>query len=329
MGSEMGEFKPLNRSNRGASVTIEGKDTDENEGTIIKSEYGDCEVTILGDRKLPAMVTYPDVGTTYDSCYKGFFQFCGDNCVFKHYCLIHINPPGQHYGSETLKKKLSMQDLTEHLVHILDEVKVTNFHAMGCGMGAYVMLDFASKYPKRMQSMILINPSSQKSWTLDRFYAKCNIFAKSYFKYDKWWKDQFIRRWFHRSTIMGNLDLVDIHEKLFFRLNQKNVKMLSSSFMARKDITKQLSSINCRTILLVSESEGNLNEQEAVHVMDGLKHMKDTTWIKVKNSGVLLTEEAPGALLHPLNLFYAGDMGLLITKDMLDHSRALQQAAHY
>ena len=38
MGSEMGEFKPLNRSNRGASVTIEGKNTDENEGTIIKSK---------------------------------------------------------------------------------------------------------------------------------------------------------------------------------------------------------------------------------------------------------------------------------------------------
>jgi len=75
----------------------------------------------------------------------------------------------------------------------------------------------------------------------DWFYEKCNIFANNYVKYDRWWVEQFTRRWFHRSTLQENLPLLELHEKLFFRMNQKNVENIQRAFTLRRDIRSDVS----------------------------------------------------------------------------------------
>mmetsp|Transcript_5506 Transcript_5506/g.8148 ORF Transcript_5506/g.8148 Transcript_5506/m.8148 type:complete len:329 (+) Transcript_5506:129-1115(+) len=316
------ELQPLSGRQGGIQIAVEGKDEKKADPTtIIRSEYGDSEVVIFGDSSLPTMVTYPDIGSNYDSCFKGFFQFCGENSAFKHFRLVHISPPGQHYGAAPLKTKLTMEKLGKHFEKVLGDLNIKSFHAFGCGAGSYVMLDYAAKNPYKILSMILVNPVADKSWVIDWFYEKCNIFANKYLNYDKWWKEQFLKRWFHRDTISSNKNLVELQEKLFFRTNQENIKNISHAFTHRTDITTTLKKIKARAIIICAD--GGLPEQEAVTVMGAMHH--DTTWVKVRNSGVMLTQEKPYELLHPINLFYAGILGTDITKRMLERSLALMR----
>mmetsp|Transcript_11688 Transcript_11688/g.28792 ORF Transcript_11688/g.28792 Transcript_11688/m.28792 type:complete len:336 (-) Transcript_11688:284-1291(-) len=320
------ELKPLSKG-AGINIAVEGKGGElgdsESPAQLIESEWGDCEVVVIGDRKKPAVVTYPDAGTNYDSCFKGFFRFIGSNTCFKHFCFVHINPPGQHFSAPKLEAQLSMEDLRKHFEFVLEKVGVSKaFHGFGLGMGAYLMLDYASKHPNRLLSLTLISPTAQKSWYFDWVYEKMNIYANHYFRYDTWWKDQFLKRWFHRYTIKENTNLVEMHEKLFFRINQENVYNIQRAFTSRPDITKELLKIKCRTLIAVAD--GSLLENEAVAVMGGMADNIGVTWIKVRNAGSFLTEEAPRCLLHPINLFHAGAMGTAITKDMLEYSQKLQ-----
>mmetsp|Transcript_13538 Transcript_13538/g.18754 ORF Transcript_13538/g.18754 Transcript_13538/m.18754 type:complete len:221 (+) Transcript_13538:415-1077(+) len=215
-----------------------------------------------------------------------------------------------------------MEDLTKHLEVVLEHVKVSQFYGFGCGMGSYVLLDFASKYPQRLKALILINPTAEKSWYFDWFYEKCNIFANNYVKYDRWWVEQFTRRWFHRSTLQENLPLLELHEKLFFRMNQKNVENIQRAFTLRRDIRSDLDKIKCRTIILAAD--GGLTENEAVAVMAAMKNNPDCSWVKIGYSGVLLPAESPRLILHPINLFLYGSIGTKITKEMLEFSRQVQ-----
>eukprot|EP00466_Bigelowiella_natans_P019124 jgi/Bigna1/68047/fgenesh1_pg.5_\ len=324
-GDDGEELKMLNKGD-GIQIQVENGqkqvgDNDEFQPEIISSEWGDSEVIIVGDRKLPALVTYPDAGTNFDSCFKLFIQFCGSNCVFKHFHFVHVNPPGQHFGASTLETTLTMESLTKHLEHVLKQAKVNKFHALGCGMGSYVFLDFASKNPDRLQTLMLISPVAEKSWYFDWIYEKCNIFANKVLKYDRWWVEQFTTRWFHRLTIRENTELLELHEKLFFRLNQANVKNIQVAFTSRKDIREQLKSIKCQTLILVAD--GGLMENEALAVMAAMQENKHVTWVKVRNAGVLLTEEAPKCLLNPINLFFNSIFGTKITKEMLEFSQKM------
>eukprot|EP00954_Amorphochlora_amoebiformis_P005290 416674-Amorphochlora_amoeboformis.AAC.2 len=126
------ELQPLSK---GISIAVESKEHKNLDAEIIKTKFGECEVVVTGRKELPVMVTYPDIGTNYNSCFKSFFQFVGTDNAFKQFRFVHISPPGMHYGSPDLSNNLSMPDLAEHMKVVLEELKIRNFHAFGCGVG--------------------------------------------------------------------------------------------------------------------------------------------------------------------------------------------------
>lgn len=291
---------------------------------VASTKYGECEVVILGDRKRqPVLVTYPDVGCTFDSCTRSFVQFCGSESALSRFCQVHVSPPGMYYGAGVLETKLSMTDLKNHLVHVLKSLEIDSFHGFAVGMGGYLMLSLASESPSRVQSLVLVNPTAQKQWWIDWAVEKSGKVLLDVLRWDRYWKRKFISRWFHPLTIKSNTDLVEAQESMFFRANSKNVKIIASAFSARSDILSSLKSIKARTLLLVAD--GSVSEMDCTAIMGAMPRLT-VEWAKVKTCGVLMTEERPAALLHPMNLFYAG-LGIKVSKAMLERSRKLQTQA--
>ena len=85
------------------------------------------------------------------------------------------------HGKTPLKKdKLSLNDFSEQLKSILDYLKLTKINLIGFSLGSLIALDFASSFQNRLNKLVLIGTTyqrteSQRSLVLDRFnQAKLN-----------------------------------------------------------------------------------------------------------------------------------------------------------
>ncbi len=75
------------------------------ENLYVNTRYGKVSVTIQGDLKKTAFVTYPDIGLSSTLQYHGFFNFTDNLPVMKNFCAVHINPPGQEENAPSYPKK--------------------------------------------------------------------------------------------------------------------------------------------------------------------------------------------------------------------------------
>jgi hypothetical protein len=68
----------------------------------VTTDKGDLLVAIQGNTNKPAILTYHDLGLNYATSFTGFFSYPTMRALLEHFCVYHVNAPGQEEGESYL-----------------------------------------------------------------------------------------------------------------------------------------------------------------------------------------------------------------------------------
>ncbi|XP_052208811.1 protein NDL2 [Diospyros lotus] len=278
---------------------------------VIKTAFGSVSVAVFGDPDKPALVTYPDLALNYISCFQGLF-FCPEafSLLLHNFCIYHINPPGHELGAAMIKPDdpvLSVDDLAEQIVGVLDYFGLGSVMCMGVTAGAYILALFAIKYTHRVLGLILVSPLCKApSWTewlynkvisnLLYFYGMCSLV-----------KEFLLMRYFSKE-VRGNSqilesDIVHACRRLLDERQSPNVLRFLEAINGRRDISEGLKKLQCRSLIVVGENSPF--HAEALHMTSKLDR-RCSALVEVQACGSMVTEEQPHAMLIPMEYFLMG-----------------------
>ncbi|XP_065316432.1 uncharacterized protein LOC135925156 isoform X1 [Gordionus sp. m RMFG-2023] len=86
----------------------------------IKVEKIECSngftinVAVQGQRSKPAILTYHDIGLNHVSQFQNFFAYDDMSIISKHFCVYHIDAPGQEEQAPTLNGSFDELESTPH-----------------------------------------------------------------------------------------------------------------------------------------------------------------------------------------------------------------------
>ncbi|XP_062005408.1 protein NDL2-like isoform X1 [Rosa rugosa] len=278
---------------------------------VVKTSRGSVSVFVCGDQGKPALITYPDVALNYTSCFQGLF-FCSDaaSLLLHNFCIYHIDAPGHELGADVISSDvplLSVDDLADQLVEVLDFFGLKEVLCLGVTAGAYILTLFAMKYKERVLGLILVSPICKvPSWTewlynkvllnLLYFYGMCGVL-----------KECLLQRYFSKELRCGiqgaESDVIQACRRLLDERQSLNVMRFLQAINERHDLTESLKSLQCKTLIFVGENSPFHAESVYMNArMDG----KSCALVEVQSCGSLVTEEHPNAMIIPIEFFLMG-----------------------
>ncbi|CDP08242.1 unnamed protein product [Coffea canephora] len=278
---------------------------------LVKTGRGCVSVSVVGDPDKPALITYPDLALNYMSCFQGLF-YCQEasSMLFHNFCIYHISPPGHELGAVAINPDepvLSVDDLADQIVDVLDYFGLGIVMCMGVSAGAYVLTLFAMKYTKRVLGLILVSPICKgPSWTewlcnkvmsnLLYFCGMCSVV-----------KELLLIRYFSKgvrgSAEVPESDVVQSCRRFLGERQSPNVLRFLEAMNERPDITDGLRKLRCRSLIFVGENSPC--HSEALHMTSKLDR-RFSALVEVQACGSIVTEEQPDAMVIPLEYFLMG-----------------------
>uniref|UniRef100_A0A8C4QF49 Ndrg family member 3b n=1 Tax=Eptatretus burgeri TaxID=7764 RepID=A0A8C4QF49_EPTBU len=131
----------------------------------IDTAYGNLHVTVHGVDKgnRPAIVTYHDIGLNHKTCFDALFADEDMQEIIKHFCIYHIDAPGQYPGAPAFPEGYqypSMEQLAEMVPTIVYKMYVIHKHILACVRDVLQL-----HYPSLVEGVVLINiDTSAKGW---------------------------------------------------------------------------------------------------------------------------------------------------------------------
>jgi pimeloyl-ACP methyl ester carboxylesterase len=279
---------------------------------MVPTSHGLISVTVCGDQDKPALVTYPDVGLNYLSCFEGLFS-CPEasSVLFHNFCIFHIDPPGHETGapeSASQPAALSVDDLADEVAEVLDYFGLEEVIGLGATGGAYILSLFACKYPDRALGLILVSPVARSpSWT-EWLHNQAMISLLYFCGMTGFVKERLFQRYFSlevRDAAISEdgADALTTIRRFMEDRRSKNVMRYLQALHQRRDISETLKKLKCRTLILVGDQSPF--HREAVHISHAMNRRYNAL-IEVEGCGSLVTEERPQAMLVPIELFLTG-----------------------
>lgn len=275
---------------------------------LVKTSHGSISVAVFGDQDKPALITYPDLALNYMSCFQGLF-FCPEafSLIVHNFCVYHISPPGHELGAVGLSSDdpiLSVDDLADQIIDIIDYFGLGPVMCMGVMAGAYILTLFTIKYPQRVRGLILVSPICRApSWTewlcnkvisnLLYFCGMCGLVT-----------ELLLKRYFS-SVARGSLELPESDavkqcRRLLRERQSVNVLRFLEAMNGRPDITDSLRRLKCHSLIFVGENSPY--HSESLHMTSKLDR-RLSALVEVQSCGSIVTEEHPDAMLIPLEYF--------------------------
>ncbi|KAI4376978.1 hypothetical protein MLD38_014677 [Melastoma candidum] len=278
---------------------------------LVRTSKGVISVAVFGDPDKPALVTYPDLALNYISCFQGLF-FCPEaySLLLPNFCIYHISPPGHELGAALCDPNdpiLSVDDLADQILEILNFFGLGAVMCMGVTAGAYILSLFAMKYGQRVIGLILVSPlcraPSWKEWLLNKFtsnvlyfYGMCGvvkeILLKRYFSKDLW-----------GCAPVPETDIVQSCRRFLDERQSLNIWCFLEAINGRSDISEGLGKLQCRSLIFVGEHSPF--HTEAVYMASKMNRRRSAL-VEVQACGTLVTEEQPHAMLIPIEYFLMG-----------------------
>ncbi|KAK1418601.1 hypothetical protein QVD17_27746 [Tagetes erecta] len=293
---------------------------------IIRTGCGSVSVTVYGNQEKPPLITYPDLALNHMSCFQGLLVSSeSSSLLLRNFCIYHINPPGHEVGAASLgidDSVPSIEDLCDQILVVLNYFRLGSVMCMGAMAGAYILTLFSIKYRERVTGLILISPlcraPSWNEWLYNKFISKLLY----YYGMCDLVKELLIHRYFSKE-VCGNLDVPESDVVLACRksLDERdsiNVWRFLQAIDRRPDITNELESLECNTIIFLGDSSPF--HDEALHMASKLG-INCPALVEVHACGSMVTQEQPHAMLIPLENFLTG-FGLYRPCRYSDNSRS-------
>ncbi|CAN6331673.1 unnamed protein product [Urochloa humidicola] len=278
---------------------------------VVRTRCGSVTVAVYGDEDKPALITYPDVGLNYMSCFQGLF-LCPEaaSLLLHNFCIYHINPQGHELGAAPILSDVpvpSVDDLADQVADVLDFFSLGSVMCLGVTAGAYVLTLFATKYRERVIGLMLVSPLCKApSWS-EWFYNKILLNLIYYYGTRGLVKECLLQRYFSKK-VRGDAqypesDIVQACKSLLDEKQGENIWRFLQSINERHDLTESLRKLQCRTLIFVGENSEF--HEDAIHMTTKLDR-RYCALVEVQDCGSLVTEEQPYAMLMPMEYFLMG-----------------------
>jgi len=305
----------------------------------IETGYGLLHVLVEGDPKKPAILTYHDIGLNSSTCFQGFFNFPEMRMILDHFCVYHINAPGQQEGCLQLPQGIgftndptvnscyqypNMDQLADMILPVLFYFSIKTFIGFGVGAGANVLSRFELKHPHTVNALILINGTASRAGWMEWGYQKVNSWWLKGGSVSRSVEDYLLWHWFGAKTMENNHDLVLVYSDYVKAINPTNLAFFIESFIQRTDLginrvvspkDTSTNKIKCPVMLVGGQDSPHLQD-----TVDMNSRMDTSTcqWMKFDCGGMVI-EEAPEKLAEAIKLFLQG-MGLVINLNQKKNS---------
>ena len=193
---------------------------------------------------------------------------------FKDYSNLSYDILG-HGKSSLTKQNISFDDFSKQLVDLIDELKIEKIHLVGFSIGSLIARNFATKYSKRLQSLILLGSIYKRSEQQQKIVNERFNQAKKELKLSR----QELKRWFTDKYLENNPNTYEKISSILSENNMANFLKVYELFVRHKN-DEDFEKIQTKTLVMTGEHDiGSTIEmsQQLSNIIKGseLKIIKD------------------------------------------------------
>lgn len=148
----------------------------------VQTSRGKLRVSRQGKDSKPAIITFHDIGQNHTSAFLGFFNFNETRPLLDHFCIYHIDAPGQEENSEDLPEEYlypTMDELSDMVGEVVDFFDIKRFIGFGVGAGANILSRYALWHPTRVEALVLVELVASNGGWIEWGYQKVCGFEKN------------------------------------------------------------------------------------------------------------------------------------------------------
>ena len=180
-----------------------------------------------------------------------------------------------HGKSSLTKQNISFDDFSEQLIDLIDELKIEKIHLVGFSIGSLIARNFATKYSKRLQSLILLGSIYKRSEQQQKIVNERFNQAKKELKLSR----QALKRWFTDKYLENNPNTYEKISSILSENNMANFLKVYELFVRHKN-DEDFEKIQTKTLVMTGEHDiGSTIEmsQQLNNIIKGseLKIIKD------------------------------------------------------
>ena len=193
---------------------------------------------------------------------------------FKDYSNLSYDILG-HGKSSLTRQNISFDDFSAQLVDLIDELKIEKIHLVGFSIGSLIARNFATKYSKRLQSLILLGSIYKRSEQQQKIVNERFNQAKKELKLSR----QALKRWFTDKYLENNPNTYEKISSILSENNMANFLKVYELFVRHKN-DENFEKIQTKTLVMTGEHDiGSTIEmsQQLSNIIKGseLKIIKD------------------------------------------------------
>ncbi len=185
--------------------------------------------------------------------------------------------------SMTGKKELSIDLFADDLINFMNEMKIEKAIICGLSMGGYIALNAITRFPERFEKLILADTQC----VADTAEIKENRY-KTIKKIEEEgmpdFAENFIKKVFHKESLIDKKDFVDIIKNVILSTTQKTLTGGLTALANRKETCYYLSKIDIPALIICGRQDEltPLTQSETMH-----KSIKGSTLKIIEHAGHL------------------------------------------
>ena len=168
---------------------------------------------------------------------------------FKDYSNLSYDILG-HGKSSLTKQNISFDDFSEQLIDLIDELKIEKIHLVGFSIGSLIARNFATKYSKRLQSLILLGSIYKRSEQQQKIVNERFNQAKKELKLSR----QALKRWFTDKYLENNPNTYEKISSILSENNMANFLKVYELFVRHKN-DEDFEKIQTKTLVMTGEHD--------------------------------------------------------------------------
>ena len=147
----------------------------------VETSRGKVRVSRQGKDKKPAIITFHDIGQNHTSAFLGFFNFTENRPLLDHFCIYHIDAPGQEEDSDNLPEEYqfpTLDELSDMVGEVVHFFGLKRFIGFGVGAGANILSRYALWHPTKVEALVLVELVASNGGWIEWGYQKVRLLEK-------------------------------------------------------------------------------------------------------------------------------------------------------